>query len=74
MSFKEYLDEKISAESLIRPHIERLAKEVRDDVNSKIKEVFNDAMRKTLAENVFQIVSASDTYRTISSNLKLLGE
>lgn len=74
ISFKEYIEEKITVEHVVKPYIDKMAKQVKDDVNKKVKSVFDEAMRTTLAENVFSIVSASDTYRTISNNLKLLGE
>lgn len=74
VTFKEYLDEKLDAESMVKPYIDKMAKQIKDEVNRKVKSSFDEAMRNTLAENVFSIVSASDTYRTISNNLKLLGE
>lgn len=74
VSFQEYIDEAFSPESIVKPYIDKMARQVKEDVNRKVKSVFDEAMRNTLAENVFAIVSASDTYRTISNNLNLLGE
>ena len=51
-----------------------MAARIKDDVNCRVKSVFDETMRTTLAENVFAILSASDTYRNITNNLKLLGE
>lgn len=73
-TFKEYLEEYFNAEEVVKPYIEKMAKEMRDEVNRKIKSTFDNAMRTTLADNVFAIVSSNDTYRTITQNLKLLGE
>lgn len=74
VSFKEYIDSKLDTESIVKPYIDKLAKQVRNDVNSIIKNTFDEAMRVTLADNVFALVSASDTYKSISNSLKLLGE
>lgn len=74
VTFKQYIDDKLDAEAFVKPYIDKMAKEIKDDVNRKVKSVFDEAMRNTLAENVFSVISASDTYRTISNNLKLLGE
>lgn len=74
VTFKEYLDDKLDAEAVVKPYIDKTAKQIKDEVNRKVKSVFDEAMRKTLADNVFSIVSASDTYKTISNSLKLLGE
>lgn len=73
-TFKEYIDEQLSTESIVKPYIDKMAKQIKDEVNSKIKSTFNDAMRTTLADNVFTIVASSETYRTITQNMRLLGE
>lgn len=74
ISFKEYLDEYCNPEKIVTPYIEKMAAKIKDDVNCRVKSVFDETMRTTLAENVFAILSASDTYRNITNNLKLLGE
>lgn len=74
VSFQEYINDYFDVEEEIKPYMNRMAKRIKDDVNSKVKSLFDDAMRSTLAENVFAIVSASDTYRSISNSLKMLGD
>lgn len=73
ISFQEYIQNYFNIEKEVQPYIEKMAKGIKNDVNEKVKSLFDDAMRKTLAENVFAIVSASDTYRSISNSLKMLG-
>lgn len=73
VSFQEYLQKHLNIEAEVKPYMDKLAKSIRDDVNKKVKTLFDDSMRYTLAENVFAIVSASDTYRSISNSLKVLG-
>lgn len=73
-TFQEYIDSQFNAESIVKPYIEKMAKQIKDEVNSKVKSTFNDAMRTTLADNVFTIIASSETYRTITQNMKLLGE
>lgn len=58
----------------MKPYIDKMAKCIKEDVSRKVKSLFDDAMRTTLAENVFEIVSASDTYRSVSNSLKMLGD
>lgn len=74
VTFKEYIDENLNVDYDIKKGIESIAKTVRAEVDQKIKTVFDETMRRTLADNVFSIVASSDTYRTITNNLKLLGE
>lgn len=73
VSFQEYLQNHLNIEAEVKPYVDRMSKCIRDDVNKKIKTLFDDAMRTTLAENVFEIISASDTYRSVSNSLKMLG-
>lgn len=74
VSFQEYLQKHLDIEAEVKPYMDKMAKRIRDDVNQKVKALFDDAMRSTLAENVFAIVSASDTYRSVSNSLKMLGD
>lgn len=74
VTFKEYIDETLNVDYDIKKGIETIANEIKVEVNRKIKTVFDETMRRTLADNVFSIVASSDTYRTITNNLKLLGE
>lgn len=74
LSFQEYIQKQLDIEAEVQPYMKKLAKQIKDDVNSKVKSLFDDAMRATLAENVFAIVSASDTYRSVSNSLKMLGD
>lgn len=74
VDFKAYIDSKIDIEREIKPYMERLARQVKDDVNDRIRSMLDDAMRKNLADNVFTIVSSSETYRKVSESIKLLGQ
>ena len=74
LDFKEYVDSKLDVESVVKPYIEKMAKQIKDEVNRKVKYTFDEAMKTTLADNVFTIVASSETYRKITQNMKLLGE
>ena len=74
VSFQEYIRDHLDVEAEIKPYMDRMAKQIKNEVNSKVKSLFDEAMRSTLAENVFSIVSASDTYRSVCNSLKMLGD
>lgn len=74
ISFQEYLDEKLIVDSDVKRRIDEMAKNIKSDVSTKIRSLFNDSMRNILAENMFEIIAASDNYKKISNSLKLLGE
>lgn len=73
-TFQEYIASQFDAKSIVKPYIDKMAKQMKDEVNRKVKDTFDDAMRSTLADNVFTIVASSETYRKIAQNMKLLGE
>lgn len=74
IDFKAYIDSKIDVDGTIKPYMENIARQVREDVNRRIKSMFDDAMRRNLADNVFAIVSSSDTYKKVADSIKLLGQ
>lgn len=74
VSFKDYVDEMVNVDSVVKAEIDKMAASVKREVNTKIKNTFDNAMRSALADNVFSIISSTDTYMTISKNMQLLGE
>jgi len=53
----------------IEKHIDKQMKKVKDEINSKVKSIFDDSTRKMLSENVLNILMANDTYKKIESNI-----
>lgn len=74
ITFQEFVEKHFDVEKYAKTHLERIAKNVKNEVDRKIQSMLDDAMRHTLADNVFTIVSASETYQKIQNSLKLLGE
>lgn len=74
VSFQEYVQMYFDVESYLKKDLERLASDVKRQVNYKIKTLFDENMKRTLADNVFTIVSASETYQKVKSSMNLLGE
>lgn len=72
-TFQEFVERHFDVEKYAKTYLEKIARNVKGEVDAKIKSVFDDAMRHTLADNVFAIVSSSDTYQKVSNSLKLLG-
>ena len=74
ITFQEFVEKHFDVEKYAKTYLEKIAREVRNEVDCKLKSMFDDAMRHTLADNVFTIVSSSDTYQKVQNGLKLLGE
>lgn len=74
VSLEDYVKNSIGVERTIKPYMEKVTRDLKNEVNMKVKSTFDDSLRNALAENVFSIVTAGDTYRNIVNNMKLLGE
>lgn len=55
--------------SEVQKHVDEQMKATRDEINRKVKEIFDDSTKKMLSENVMSILMANDTYRKIESNI-----
>lgn len=49
--------------------ISRFSRTLRDSVNRDIKECFDEITRKTLTDNVVNMLMSSDTYKTLADNM-----
>lgn len=49
--------------------IDRFARDIKDDVNYKIKNAFDNATKQALSENVVTMLMASDTYKKLSDSM-----
>ena len=58
--------------SEVQKHVDAQMKATRDEINRKVKEIFDDSTRKMLSENVMSILMANDTYRKIESNISCI--
>jgi len=68
LSFPEWItDECVSSE--IRTYMDKQAKTTKQEINKKLKEVFDESTRSMLSENVMNILMANDTYKKIQSNI-----
>lgn len=53
----------------IQKHVDGQMKAVRDEINRKVKEIFDESTRSMLSENVMSILLANDTYRKIENSI-----
>lgn len=73
VTFQDFILRHFNIDELLKPKIEKMVEEVKRDVNNRAKEILDTSMKNALADNVFAIVSASETYRKISDGVRLLG-
>lgn len=67
-SFNEWFRDKC-VDSDIQKVIDREIKTIRDDVNSKVKNMFDSSTKQMLSETVLNVLMANDTYKKIESSI-----
>lgn len=58
-----------AVDSDIQKVIDREIRTIRDDVNSKVKDMFDSSTKQMLSETVLNVLMANDTYKKIESNI-----
>ncbi|WP_367569322.1 hypothetical protein [Lacrimispora sp.] len=53
----------------VQKHVDTQMKAVRDEINQKVKGIFDESTRSMLSENVMGILLANDTYRKIENSI-----
>jgi len=53
----------------VQKHVDTQMKAVRDEINRKVKAIFDESTRSMLSENVMGILLANDTYRKIENSI-----
>lgn len=67
-SFQEWFTEKC-VDSDIQRIIEKEISNIRNDVNRKVKDLFDTSTKQMLSETVLNVLMANDTYKKIESNV-----
>lgn len=58
------------AEKEAKSAIDAFSRKLKDDVNSGVKTYFNQATRKTLTDNVVNLLMCNDTYKKLSDSME----
>ena len=73
VSIEQYINSKIEF-SAIQKDIDREIDRVREDINSRIKDMFDSSTRQMLSDNVLQVLMANETYQKIQSNIACIAD
>lgn len=68
-SFDTYIRSELAIGNDIKDFIDKQIAEVRDTVNSGVKEMFDSSTKAMLSESVLKLLMANDTYKKIESNI-----
>lgn len=67
-SFNEWFRDKC-VDSDIKKIIDREIESIRNDINRKVKNMFDTSTKQMLSETVLNVLMANDTYKRIESNI-----
>lgn len=70
VSFSEYLESKFNYKTYINEKMDKIAKEIKRDVDKTISTSFDSATKQALAENVFNVLMASENYKKVTDSIK----
>lgn len=74
VNFKEYTLKSISEDFEIEKKLKEITRDVKNDVNSKIKEMFDVSVKSNLSDAIFNILATNETYQKITNQIKLLSD
>lgn len=67
-SFQEWFTKKCVSDD-IQKIIDKEIKDIRNDVNYKVKNMFDTSTKQMLSETVLNVIMANDTYKKIEGNI-----
>ena len=73
VSIKDYIDSKIKFDA-IQNDIDREIDQIRKNINTRIKDMFDSSTRQMLSDNVLQVLMANETYQKIQGNIACIAD
>lgn len=70
LSFEEFIEEKFDAGELVEEKLTKFMSQVRNDVNKKIEQQFNEITKQSLSDTMLNLLSKNDTFVKIQDNIK----
>ena len=68
-SFAEYLQKHLGIDDEIKNYLDEQVDEVRKQINSDVKNAFDESTKTMLSNAVLQVLMANDTYKKIQDNI-----
>ena len=74
VSFEEYINRQFDFDDMIKKDLDKFMDDIRKQVNTTMKETFDNSTKSMLSNAVLNILSANDTYRQIENNIKCIAD
>lgn len=74
VSFETYISRQFDPNEMIKKELDAFMDDIRRQVNTTMKETFDNSTKSMLSNAVLNILSANDTYRQIENNIKCIAD
>lgn len=74
VSFETYISRQFDPDEMIKKELDAFMDDIRKQVNTTMKETFDNYTKSMLSNAVLSILSANDTYRQIENNIKCIAD
>lgn len=74
VSFEQYIFRQFDPSEEIKKELDTFMDDIRKQVNTTMKETFDNSTKSMLSNAVLSILSANDTYRQIENNIKCIAD
>lgn len=74
VSFETYISRQFDPSEEIKKELDTFMDDIRKQVNTTMKETFDNSTKSMLSNAVLSILSANDTYRQIENNIKCIAD
>jgi hypothetical protein len=72
ITFEQYISRQFDFTETIKKELDTFMDDIRKQVNTTMKETFDNSTKSMLSNAVLSILSANDTYRQIENNIKCI--
>lgn len=74
LTYADYIRSKLAIGNDIKEYIDEQIIEIKNNVNTNVKELFDSSTKKMLSESVLNILMANDTYKKIESGIACIAD
>lgn len=74
VAFEEYINRQFNFDEMIQKDLDKFMDDIRKQVNSSMKDIFDNSTKNMLSNAVLNILSANETYRQIENNVKCIAD
>ena len=74
VNFETYISRQFDPNEMIKKELDAFMDDIRRQVNTTMKEIFDNSTKSMLSNAVLSILSANDTYRQIENNIKCIAD